>query len=238
MLLEYLPSRDLYTSKILDQEQPPVNMTCPGCQSRQGLLRCKNCLSRDLLCRNCCLMVHRNTPFHSVEKWTGRFFQPTSLNEEGFTLYLGHGGAPCPESGTQETKASDTAHEEAADEEASLEGWQDDTRKCLIVVDISGVHQLHIGWCHCKGTPGADVQLLNSCLFPATISNPSTAFTFGLLDYFHIDSVECKTSAMSFFSKLRRLTNNSSPDSVPVCYLVPHPSIDFSDCAHRTDTGN
>ena len=169
-------------------------------------------------------MVHRNTPFHSVEKWTGHFFQPTSLNEEGFTLYLGHNGAPCPESGVQETQAGGTAHEVATEEGELLEAWQDDTRKCLIVVDISGVHQLYIGWCQCKGTPGADIQLLRSCLFPATISNPSTAFTFGLLDYFHIDSVECKTSALSFFSKLRRLTNNSSPDSVPVCCLVLHHS--------------
>jgi hypothetical protein len=37
------------------------------------------------------------------------------------------------------------------------------------------------------------------------------------LDYFHIDSMECKTSASSFFSKLRRLTNSSNPLSVPVC---------------------
>jgi hypothetical protein len=83
------------------------------------------------------------------------------------------------------------------------------------------VHHLRIVWCQCKGAPGVDIQLLRSRLFPASVSSPSTAFTFGLLSYFHIDSVECKTSASSFFSKLRQLTNSSSPDSVPVGFLPP-----------------
>jgi CxC2 like cysteine cluster associated with KDZ transposases len=201
MLSEWLPFRDLYISEILDQEQPPADLLCPKCQSQQGLFRCKDCFSRDLLCESCCMIVHRNTPFHSIEKWTGRFFQSTPLNEDGFTLYLGHCGAPCP-----------TVKGQGGDGQEV----QDDARRCITVVDISGVHQLYIGWCQCNSAPGVDVQLLRSRLFPASISMPSTAFTFRLLDYFHIDSVECKTSALGFFSKLRRLTNNTSPDSVPV----------------------
>jgi hypothetical protein len=169
-------------------------------------------------------MVHKGTPFHSIEKWTGLFFQSTSLNEEGFTFYLGHHGSPCPEiqleSSNPETQASGRTGGRTTDEDRISEAWQNDNRKSLIVVDVSGVHQLHIGWCQCKDAPGADIQLLRSRIFPASISNPSTAFTFRLLGYFYIDSVECKTSALSFFSKLRRLTNESSPDSVSVGYLI------------------
>ncbi|KAG1843030.1 hypothetical protein F4604DRAFT_1517518, partial [Suillus subluteus] len=55
-----------------------------------------------------------------------------------------------------------------------------------------------------------------STMFPASTSRPRTAFTFDVLDHFLIDALECKTSAMSFFQKLRRLTNNAFPDSVPV----------------------
>ena len=205
-----------------------MDMLCPKCQSKQGLLRCKNCFSRDVLCHTCCLVVHQNLPFHSIEKWTGCFFQVVSLNEEGLVLYLGHGGTPCPgtksKTGicTQETQANKSADKGTMDEE--LGAWEADNKKCLTVIDISGVHQLCIGWCQCEDAPGADVQLLRSRLFPASISNPSTAFTFGLLDYFHIDSVECKTSALSFFSKLWCLTNNYSPDSVPVGLLNSCPS--------------
>jgi len=131
-------------------------------------------------------------------------------------LYLGHGGAPCPGAGEEEVQAGGVVGEETTDKGTLSEAWKEGPRKCLIVVDISGVHQLHIGWCRCKDAPAADVQLLRSRFFPASILNPSTAFTFGALEYFHIDSVECKTSASSFFSKLRRLTNNTNPDSVPV----------------------
>ena len=196
MLSESLLSRDVYISEILSREQPPTNMLCPKCQSKQGLLRCEDCFSRSVLCHECCLTVHQDAPFHSIKRWTGLFFQDTSLDEEGFTLHLCHGGAPCPE--------------------VQFKTSAQDNKKCLVVVDVSGVHQLHVGWCQCDDAPGADIQLLRNCLFPASISNPSTAFTFKLLHYFHIDSVECKTSALSFFSKLRRLTNEFSPDSVPV----------------------
>jgi hypothetical protein len=220
MLSESLLFRDVYTSEILDQEQPPADALCPECQSKQGLLRCKDCFPSHMLCHDCCLMIHQNTPFHSIEKWTGLFFQTTSLNEEGFTLYLGHGGALCPEiqfkTGTQGTQASGVADGRTMGEKTPSGEGRAGNKKPLIIVDVSGIHHLHIGWCQCEGSPGADIQLLRSRLFPASVSNPSTAFTFRLLTYFHIDSVECKTSALSFFSKLRRLTNDSSPDSVPV----------------------
>ncbi|KIK81365.1 hypothetical protein PAXRUDRAFT_156274, partial [Paxillus rubicundulus Ve08.2h10] len=60
------------------------------------------------------------------------------------------------------------------------------------------------------------LQLLRAQLFPATISRPKTAFTFDVLDHFHIDNLECKTTVMSFFSKLIRFTPKGTP--VPDCY--------------------
>ena len=200
------------------------------CQSKQGLLRCNDCFSRRVLCHDCCLVVHQESPYHHIEKWTGSFFQATSLSEEGFTLHLCHNGVSCPvpqpDTTTQGTKAETQGTQQA------------NNKKSLVVVDVSGVHQLQISWCRCKDTPAADIQLLRNDLFPASISNPSTAFTFRLLNHFYIDSVECKTSAMSFFSKLRRLTNDSDPDSVPVCLLVSHILTTSLIHIHRTDIGN
>ncbi|KAI5985315.1 hypothetical protein EDC04DRAFT_2913872 [Pisolithus marmoratus] len=51
-----------------------------------------------------------------------------------------------------------------------------------------------------------------SRLFLASISKPKTAFTFDVLDHFLIDALECKTSAMSFYQKLKRFTNNAFPE--------------------------
>jgi hypothetical protein len=170
-------------------------------------------------------------PLHHIEKWTGQFFDATSLNQEGFTLFLGHGGEPCPaghiERDGQEIQSgsADEDNGEGGSDGVPLAGWEKQDRRCLVIIDTLGVHQLHISWCQCKAAAEPHIQLLRNRFFPASIKRPSTAFTFSLLDYFHIDSVECKTSASSFFSKLRRLTNSSSPHSVPVC-----PSISWKPC--------
>ncbi|KAI5987002.1 hypothetical protein EDC04DRAFT_2873478 [Pisolithus marmoratus] len=62
------------------------------------------------------------------------------------------------------------------------------------------------------------LDLLRQRLFPATISKPKTAFTFDVLDHFLIDALECKTSAMSFYQKLKRFTDNAFPERVPDRY--------------------
>ncbi|KAI6110239.1 hypothetical protein EV401DRAFT_2059488 [Pisolithus croceorrhizus] len=62
------------------------------------------------------------------------------------------------------------------------------------------------------------LDLLHQRLFPASISKPKTAFTFDVLDHFLIDALECKTSAMSFYQKLKRFTNNAFPERVPDRY--------------------
>ena len=60
------------------------------------------------------------------------------------------------------------------------------------------------------------MQLMMAGLFPATFHNPKTAFTFRVLEDFHLDNLECKTTPSQFFSRLRRLTNDEFPNTVPV----------------------
>ncbi len=60
------------------------------------------------------------------------------------------------------------------------------------------------------------MQLMMAGLFPATFRNPKTAFTFQVLEEFHLDNLECKTTPSQFFSRLRRITNDEFPNSVPV----------------------
>lgn len=117
---------------------------------------------------------------------------------------------------TQPGSSDEEGEGEGEGDGMPLGGWERQDKRCLVIIDTSGVHQLHIRWCRCEAAAEPHIQLLRNRFFPASIKWPSTAFTFSLLDHFHIDSVECKTSASSFFSKLRRLTNSSSPHSVPV----------------------
>lgn len=89
-------------------------------------------------------------------------------------------------------------------------------------MDSAGIFVHLVKWCRCNGASDQDkhLQLLRHRLFPSTVVKPQTAFTFNVLDEFLIDSLECKTSAFSFYSKLRRLTDNAFPDALPVCFYI------------------
>ena len=86
----------------------------------------------------------------------------------------------------------------------------------LVVVTSTGIFRRRIQWCKCPGAADGHIQLLRSQLFSASIRRPSTAFTFDVLDHFHIDAMECKTAALNFYNKLRRLTSNAFPGGAPV----------------------
>jgi hypothetical protein len=86
----------------------------------------------------------------------------------------------------------------------------------ITVIDRSGVHEIGVTWCRCSEAPEHDMQLMMAGLFPATFQNPKTAFTFQVLEEFHLDNLECKTTPSQFFSHLRRVTNDEFPNTVPV----------------------
>ncbi|KAI9436339.1 hypothetical protein H4582DRAFT_1816946 [Lactarius indigo] len=88
----------------------------------------------------------------------------------------------------------------------------------ITVIDRSGIHEIGVSWCFCPEAPEHDMQLMMAGLFPATFRNPKTAFTFRVLEDFHLDNLECKTTPSQFFSCLRRLTNDEFPNSVPDQY--------------------
>jgi len=162
-------------------------------------------------------VAHSSLPFHTIERWTGEFFKKTSLNAEGFILHLGHGGLCCPANVNPPAEPGTAGDgERDVEGEGLLEAWEPRDTRTLVIVDVSRVHQLNVSWCCCQDAPDHGSQLFQHSLFPASTSRPSTAFTFAVLEYFHVDAVECKTSASNFFSKLWRLTDFSSPQSVPV----------------------
>jgi hypothetical protein len=86
----------------------------------------------------------------------------------------------------------------------------------ITIIDRSGVHEIGVRWCCCPNAAEHDMQLMAAGLFPATFRNPKTAFTFRVLEEFHLDNLECKTTPSQFFSRLRRLTSDEFPNTVPV----------------------
>ena len=134
-------------------------------------------------------------------------------------MYLGHGGKPCPRGGYSQGNI------EGDDKEA----WEDveedgrpphlippQDRSCLTLEHTNGVHFCDIWYCSCNGSEESHLQLMMAGLFPTTMKSPRTAFTFQVLDDFIWDNVECRTTAMNYYSKVQRLTSNVFLHAVPV----------------------
>ena len=138
-------------------------------------------------------------------------------------MHLGHGGMACPHGGYMMDDVGD-------DEEEQWEDIEDHgqpphlvkptDRSCLTVVGANGVHFCNIKYCSCEGSADPHIQLFAGGLFPATTKEPRTVFTFQVLDDFVRDNVECGTTAMNYYSKLRRVTSNAFPHLVPVSNIT------------------
>jgi CxC2 like cysteine cluster associated with KDZ transposases len=104
----------------------------------------------------------------------------------GLVHQLGHDGAPCPVPGP--------------------------IQKDFTVFDTNGVHSVHVRFCECHGSAGAShhrTQLLRARWLPASIQRPRTAFTFDVLESFHLLTLQGKTSLYDFYWFLVYKSDNS-----------------------------
>ncbi|KAH9015214.1 hypothetical protein EDB84DRAFT_1567796 [Lactarius hengduanensis] len=221
---EFVPRIDQYLERLLNYEGVLDTTTCRSCRSAPFEWRCSDCFPALVLCKGCCRNSHRQLPFHRVQKWTGKYFIPSWLREVGVSLHLGHSGDLCPIQSMDREEYQEGSYDEddiAADPGfgGSKPGHHDKEGNPIItVVDRSGVHEIGVSWCRCPEAAEHDMQLMMAGLFPATFRNPKTAFTFRVLEEFHLDNLECKTTPSQFFSRLRRLTSNEFPNTVPDRY--------------------
>ncbi|KAK7044331.1 CxC2 domain-containing protein [Favolaschia claudopus] len=188
---------------------------CVSCDSpaAEAPFRCKDCFTDALSCRLCIVSTHKENPFHRVEMWNDHgFFESVTLKSLGLRIQLGHGrNGVCP--GTVAKRARDeemaAAAAESRDEDAvpakTLKPHRDD----FCVVDSNGIHEVGLDFCCCSLAEDHDIQLLRSRLYPATTTNPATAATFRVLRDYHLVTLEAKCSALHFYNKLARQTNNS-----------------------------
>ena len=174
------------------------------------------------LCRDCTLSSHRLLPFHRLEKWNGYCFLNTSLFEQGFVLWVGHGGSVCPTSQQDQGPWEDIPamyDDGSLSDDSNIQEDNHDWQQEIVITDTAGIFKHRISWCSCDGPPDQPMQLFQQQLFPASHHRVKSTFTFNVLDHFYLDAMECKTAAMSFWKKLRRLTNNRFPSKVHVSVM-------------------
>jgi hypothetical protein len=209
---------------LMAAEAPPPGRLCSAC-GQDGVYKCHSCLAEPLFCTNCCRTQHMLLPFHRISQWTGCFFQETCLMKLGVEVFLGHQGQPCPN--CPDSLNPDVFDWYDSDDEITNSDLPDGTaiplimdHKAMTVVDKSGVHSVMIRYCLCSSALSQDTQLFQMGMFPASFNRPKTAFTFAVLDDFLLDNLECGTSAMNYYSKLRRMTSSVFPHLVPVSNIL------------------
>ncbi|KAJ7436964.1 hypothetical protein B0H11DRAFT_1754208 [Mycena galericulata] len=165
-----------------------------SCGERAVQIQCHDCTEFAATCSQCFVSQHLNNPFHWAQKWDPLqgFFVKHDISRLGHIIQLGHHGRPCPSS--------------------------TGSRK-FITVDHNGVHATELAFCGCHENPPNMVrQLMRARLFPATVTQPKTAFTFTVLDECHFHNLEAKKAAYDYMGALRRLTDNAFTSDVPDPY--------------------
>ncbi|TFK57776.1 hypothetical protein BDN72DRAFT_751656, partial [Pluteus cervinus] len=151
--------------------------------------RCLDCVQGPTSCRECLVDSHRNNPFHQIEVWVDNHFARSSLDSLGQCLDLGHNGDTCPNA----PRDADGIHEAS------------DGRR-FTIVHLNGVHSMRVRLCHCLHDKPELDQLLEARLFPATLKQPMTAFTFAFLDDFQIHNRTSHKSMYDHYDAIRRKT--------------------------------
>ena len=201
LLAQWLPHRQSYLDELNRLESPGENAAvCVICKA-PGDYKCRDCCYPQHYCRECVVARHSHLPLHRILHWTSTFYKKTTLKDLGLCIQLGHDGPNCPSPGP--------IHFD------------------FVVVDTSGVHVVNLRYCNCHSVIGASldrVQLLRFQWFPATVLRPRTAFTFDVLDTFHIVTLQGKLAAFDFYRSLLYKTDNSGLHHlkvrVPISFYV------------------
>ncbi|KZV98477.1 hypothetical protein EXIGLDRAFT_606932 [Exidia glandulosa HHB12029] len=150
--------------------------------------RCIDCTDNAVCCASCLKERHQRTPFHKVQRWNGQFFARQALCDVGVTVHLGHDGDRCPKVAEQDAVS-------------------------MSIGDVTEIHAARVYRCNCAAT-GEDPtplweQLLLARLFPATFSESSTrsAYTFRLMEHWHLDIMQGKKLVYDYWLSLQRRTN-------------------------------
>ncbi|KAI5823495.1 hypothetical protein K523DRAFT_255071 [Schizophyllum commune Tattone D] len=133
-------------------------------------------------CTECCVKRHESMPLHTIESWTGSFWETVSLTSLGLVYQLGHGGRPCI--------------------------YPEGRVRTMVVIDHR-IHTVAYRYCGCclVDPPDHVTQLLRNRWFPATTIDPETCATFEILDFFRLGAVHANINAHNFVKVIEKQTD-------------------------------
>src|ERR1700682_1767921 len=90
-LWDFAGKIDVLLKAQVEREAPVDSPHCMQCQGgRSAHWRCRDCIVPQILCRGCMRRTHMSNPFHWIERWTGKYFRRTSLQEVGIYILINH----------------------------------------------------------------------------------------------------------------------------------------------------
>ncbi|KAF9017023.1 hypothetical protein BDZ89DRAFT_933846, partial [Hymenopellis radicata] len=156
---------------------------CHTCSKPDGAIyRCRECCVKRLVCKECCLAAHGRLPLHIIREWDGERFRKVTLRSMGLRVYLGH------EDGSRCFMPRVDPHP-------------------LVVMHVTGLHEVSVRYCNCLEAIPRRQQLLRFGWYPATVHRPATCATLQLLDLFHGLTLNGKLSAYNFYKTLVYITD-------------------------------
>ncbi|KAK7054294.1 hypothetical protein VNI00_003487 [Paramarasmius palmivorus] len=176
----------LHELMVWEGRNPSDKGVCVACTtSDASVYRCRDCIGGRLYCKSCIVGMHKDHPYDRVEKWNGRFFERTTLKDLGLVIQLGHDdGTSC--------------------------GLRDMARTGFVVVDLDYIQEVSVAYCNCRLESVAGQkwqQLMRRELYPGSIEDPYTAFTFRVLNLFHSLTLKGKITLYDFYYSIELRSN-------------------------------
>ncbi len=201
MLGAYQEKLDQAAHLIFKREADPTTSEPCSCNRGTRAVKCFECRSLPLLCQDCWLEAHQHNSLHWAHVWSNEngFFVKHDISTLGHSIPLLHSvNEPC-------TRAKEP--------------------QLFIIADVNGVHATKVTFCGCEKGRNMDkwTQLFMLDLFPSTVREPQSAFTFELLRQYEMLVTQAQVTAHQFMKSLRRLTDNVFTGNVPVsCFADIH----------------
>ena len=189
---DFLDCASLLIMLFIAHDYDPELKTPCLCGKGVRIVQCQDCQEYELSCQDCWINNHLKNPWHWARVWNGSFFVRSDIStlRENYAVQLGHYGKPCP----------------TLDQPKPVK---------FTVTHSNGVHGTRLSFCNC-GRGSRVEQLMRARLFPASLVEPETAFTFSVMREYDIHSLQGKIAAYDYFLSLRRLTDNVHTDQVNV----------------------
>jgi len=128
-------------------------------------------------------------------------FTRRTLESLDLTICLGHHGQHCPNAPSSQSVKQ--------------------LGRRTTIVNTNGIQISRVEYCYCLPSVTKPLQLIAAGLFPATMEQPDTAFTFKVLNDFHVHTLASKKSAYDYFAALKKHTDNTFSHESSVCRTIP-----------------